>query len=818
MTGADQGAGQSGSDRYQILDRLGSGGMGVVYRARDRTLGRTVALKVLGPHVRLSERARDRFLREMQAISRLDHPNVVRLYHAEGSAETPRCAMELVPGATLAQVLAAVREVPRRDSESCEGLAQEVGKAGHEDVVRVLLPLGTCRWQDAVCRWMAEVSEGLHHAHQAHLIHRDVKPSNVLVGEDGHARIADFGVALLTDDENGDWSAAGTPGFASPELLAADRVDVRSDVYSVGATLAAAFMEGGRPSRDLAAVIDKARSDEREDRYASAGELARDLERVLLGDEVLARRPSLVRRSVRVVRRNPASVLATLLVLGALAVACERTLTALRTQVNAEQALQEESRSLQQLINERDELIRRRRFMIEEMRHLQAVTRVTRLHEELDELWPELPSSLERMRQWREQAAVLTDPSAHLEFLERLTDQTLRDQKTAQQVAADAEQPDWEQADRVASWFHERVQGVVADMRQLGDDVAEIDRRMARAAELGRVTLEEQEDPWEAAITDIFVSDVYDGLEISPQEGLIPLGFDRDSGLYEFWVFATGEQPEWDDDTGRHGVVADSGLVLVLIPGGTYTIGAETPGFVRRRGEPYVDPWANSGSMPIHEVTLAPFLVSKYEMTQAQWRRLTGSNPSMYQEGKAPWFEADELHPVENIRWSDASRVLRPLGLQLPTEAQWEVAARGGTDTPFFTGDTPRSLVGFANFLDRSARRNPEVDSGRSDEWVDDGFPASAPVGSFQPNAFGLHDVAGNVAELCRDPKVRYTAPVINELGEREGGDPTQTMSRGQSHFVSARFGGVARREPVDQGESTGSVGVRPSRDLQEDR
>jgi formylglycine-generating enzyme required for sulfatase activity len=137
------------------------------------------------------------------------------------------------------------------------------------------------------------------------------------------------------------------------------------------------------------------------------------------------------------------------------------------------------------------------------------------------------------------------------------------------------------------------------------------------------------------------------------------------------------------------------------------------------------------------------YLVSKYEMTQGQWLRVCGANPSAY--------KIADLHPVENVSWDDCVHCLERLGLRLPTAVEWEYAARAGTNTAWSTGDSPESLRDYANIADQSllrASNDPTIPDYVS--W-DDGFPVTAPVGSFLPNGFGLYDVHGNVMEWCFD-------------------------------------------------------------------
>ena len=179
-----------------------------------------------------------------------------------------------------------------------------------------------------------------------------------------------------------------------------------------------------------------------------------------------------------------------------------------------------------------------------------------------------------------------------------------------------------------------------------------------------------------------------------------------------------------------------------------------------------MDAWPFSS--PVREVQLDAFFLSKYEITQAQWWRFTGANPSQY----LPRFRFGDkqhslLHPVERVTWNMCHKVLSQLSLVLPTEAQWEYAARAGTDTAWWTGESNETLMGAANVADQFGRRHYLGGVNWAVEEWDDGYAMTAPVGNYKANAFGLHDVHGNVLEWCRDHFGDYQLDVNRGDGER---------------------------------------------------
>ena len=144
------------------------------------------------------------------------------------------------------------------------------------------------------------------------------------------------------------------------------------------------------------------------------------------------------------------------------------------------------------------------------------------------------------------------------------------------------------------------------------------------------------------------------------------------------------------------------------------------------------------------------------------------------------------LHPVEQVSWHDCMEVMRRMDLELPTEAQWEYAARSGTDTIYWTGDEVISLEGAANIADRHAKRNGGSPSWPFEDELDDGYTVHAPVGRFKANPFGLHDVHGNIWEWCRDGFGHYGMPVNPTNGERHPSIPRMRVLRGGSFYYGA--------------------------------
>jgi formylglycine-generating enzyme required for sulfatase activity len=206
--------------------------------------------------------------------------------------------------------------------------------------------------------------------------------------------------------------------------------------------------------------------------------------------------------------------------------------------------------------------------------------------------------------------------------------------------------------------------------------------------------------------------------------------------------------------------------------------------------------------------------MSKYEMTQAQWLRLVGKNPSQYGVGAGFGGKAIDLrNPVETVSYEDVDEWLGRLGLILPTEAQWEYGARGGTTTPRWTGIRTEGLDKAANLADQFCKKNGGAAGWKYESW-NDGFTVHAPAGSFAANAFGLHDVLGSVWEWCGDWYGRYDATARKSDGLRSSSPFRLRVTRGGSFGNNASVARSAYRGGFAPEYRSGLLGVRPARQL----
>ncbi|MBI5853172.1 MAG: serine/threonine protein kinase [Planctomycetes bacterium] len=221
---------------FRIVRELGAGGMGVVFEAEQMGLGRRVALKVLRPELRFVEGGRERFRREVEAIARLEHPSIVPVLQSGEDDGVGWYAMPLIPGCGMdraIKVLAARDEPPRRAVDLQSAIAGADAPPSDDSGT-----FAGSYWQACV-RLVRMAALGLHHAHRRGIVHRDVKPSNVMLTPDGRALVLDFGLAHVLGDAEltRTGSALGSPAYMSPEQVRGEPTDERTDIYSLAATL-----------------------------------------------------------------------------------------------------------------------------------------------------------------------------------------------------------------------------------------------------------------------------------------------------------------------------------------------------------------------------------------------------------------------------------------------------------------------------------------------------------------------------------------------------------------------------------------------------
>jgi len=793
--------------RYRLRRIISSGGMGTVYEAVQSHPRRTVAVKVMRRGFESDEAIR-RFESEARILARLRHPNIAQVIEAgscgkdgraleKGEAGLPFFVMEYIPDALSVTEYARVKDLPVGDR----------------------------------LRLFVQACDAVYHGHQKGIIHRDLKPGNMLVDGRGRVKIIDFGVARAVESDPGQTAfktaagqLIGTLQYMSPEQCAADPhdLDTRSDVYALGVVLyellceelpydlrKAMLVEALRQIReeppkkpssikrvlrgDVETIVLKALEKKRRHRYQSVAEFGADIDRHLEGRVIRARSAGVGFRFWKWIRRNPKKSAAVGAALVSLLSFVGYMLFWAYPRIKAE----------------KDKVAEAYRWVT----GLSDVKVLRELEAEARELKPAHPRKIAHMSDWIERAEALRlRIGGHKGAIGKI-------RATAPRPSGRWEPSSpWTFADTETQWQHDTLDALIGALNRFFDPQAGLLSVVARRLSFARLmerTWSEHEAAWDravASIADLTRCPQYGGIVIAPKIGFVPIGRDPDSGLWEFAHLQTGEIPRRGAD-GRLELTEKTGLIFVLLPPGSVTVGERIRTFDDWPLVPNILPLSDYLSVPIHRVEVDAFFISKYEMTQGQWLRLTGRNPSVY---KAGGFDRDGrpfslLNPVESVSWIDCSAELPFADLRLPTEAEWLHASRAGTTTLWWTGDYKESLFGAANIRDLSCRK---FDRSRNycETWSD-GFAAHGPVGSFRPNPFGLHDVLGNVYEWCHDADIRYEV-TFRESASFQARSAIPRIYRGGSWIHYAEYCRSDFHDSIGPENRYFDLGVRPAADL----
>ena len=791
-------------DDWILVERLDQGGMAEVWLAEDRSdKANKSAIKFPLPG-KQDPSCLSSFARESAIATSLAHPHIIETFDSGDWQGRPWLRMEYIPnGHTLRDVVLAAQALRTQTFDHFSECA----------------------------RLIAEVAEGLAYLHRHQIIHRDVKPENVLISTGFHAKISDFGLSLKGKHTEANLTQTGdllgTPFYMSPEQSAGhpERVDAASDQFSLGVVLYELLClrlpyegEGFEsllrqirtvPPREphavrnsvphaLSAICLRALEKDPERRFPCMQDMADELLRFRSGSAVRAKLPSPWSRLKRWSKRDP--IKARVLALGSIAFTTSLgLLTWTQLQIDKTRTREEWSASLADVVWD-----------------LAYNERVRSLEERANQLWPVEASRVEEYSQWLEEA------QATALQLPRLRSQLGSVSQAAQGHPGTRSTPLMESAlealvaaeikgtialtDRL-QWWHRTLSTLVRSLEELehpetglmGEGIHPdygwgILRRLKLAKEMQAGMAKDGADrkAWEedAART----QELY-GFVLPPQVGLVPLGPDPRSGFCEYAHQGSGVIPSRGPD-GELTLESESAIVLVLLP--------EHENYFR---------FANIGEADeqFRIVPVDAFFIGKHELSQAQWVRASGENPSNSPIG---WVARDTvvtgMHPVEEVSWLAGKLILDRWGLTYPTEIQWEYASRAGTQDRFWCGEDPEMIAQSMNLADVTyATSNP---AGAQHEPWDDLHFVTAPIHTMAPNPNGLHHTLGNVWEWCLDWQGNTQDEMRAGTGERLASHEVHKVFRGGSFRNLAEHSTVMIRNPYPPHASQNAGGLRVAR------
>lgn len=852
-------------DKFRIQRVLGSGGQGTVYLATDTALRRSVALKVLNPDFELSDDAHDNLRREARVLGELDDPGICTVFETGVSPHGPFIAMQYIEGMTLQRKLAA----PAPDGsfvlfDSNTDTEREPTVETDADASSTTSASTDVEGLMQFVRFIEQAARSLHVAHEKRVVHRDIKPGNLMVRPDGRPVVLDFGLAVDRADVGSDGSSTleGTYPYMSPEQIARLPLDGRTDVWSLAVTLYEC-VTGQRPfradsvnrlkhaiatepaedprrlnrliPRDLAVVLEMAMEKSVDRRYATAEAFADDLRRVRRREPVHARPIGPIERGWRWAQRNALIASFAALAFVSLAVglvvslrfgsetrdALHREQIALQGERTARERAQAEEAKARKAESDAREAERRARVLAAR-RRLDVLTRAA------SELWPVTqPTVVAQLKRWRSSFEALEtevervtagDESSdaielrqHLERAKRTTRGVPPLHTVRMWFEIEPEKPESRTERDARPALRQVAVRLTDDQEPLEIDAVEwsVKVRLDMAAYL-QDRLKADAGDWNTCIRYI-KSDKspYQLKTFAPIPGLRPVG--RTPNGFCIFDHLLSRLVLDEKDELALSVDSDRGIRLILLPGGLFKggndrlTGAELE-HARRAGTLLDD-------VGTFEVRLRPFLIAEHELTQESFIHATrGYNPSHFGRDQFEAGEAWRRHPVERIDYHEAVAVLRVLGLQPPTEAQWEYAARGGTATPWWTGVDAHSVVadGGGNVFDRTAMDSdlPVYDRA-PDLSLNDGRAFHGPVDAFRPNPFGLRGVHGNVWEWTTSSYVDYSRqPPLAGIGETPADKGRVIRGGSFLHPALSSRSGVRFERRVNH--SASDIGVRP--------
>ena len=767
------------SGRYEILRKLGSGGMATVYLAREIALNREVAVKVLPRAYLRDEDFVTRFKHEAQVAANLEHQHIVRIHQIGEETDLCYFVMSHIPGGSI---------------------GDEIKKRGTIDL-------------DDIIQWGGDACSALAYAHQQGVIHRDLKPDNIMLDKNRRAVVMDFGIAraALGTRLTQTGAVIGTPQYMSPEQAQGKELDGRSDIYSFGMVLyqmatgtlpfqstdAVSLMymhvhetpqapdaRNAKVPAWLRDIILKCLAKRPEDRFASAEELGRALtERLKPKISKTALMPGKSARKSRAgLFIGFAAALVILLGAGGyywFVIRPQSAPAPAATAPAGHQAAPGEAANADDIAFQQAEMVNTEQAYSVYLKSYPSGKHTAAAQSKIETLksQPSAPA----------QASGAPQPVTPQQTTAAPTSAPASSSAPAKPVAqTDASREDnlaFQQAEMVntkqayGTYLRNYPSGVhAADAKT---KMAALDEQDAKTAAARAEEDTRKDDQAFQLAENTRTPDAYKSYLIAHPTG-------RHAADAKSRIAAAEERAAIDE---RVKVALNAlSMRLVSIPGGSFQMGSDK----------------GADEKPAHTVTLSAFQMTETEITQAQYQGVMGATPAFFKStGSNPvervsWFDAisfcnklsekAKLDPCYNIATGDCDFTKN--GFRLPTEAEWEYACRAETGGDYYTGNNPTDLA-------------------RAGWYADNSVEKTHTVGQKAPNAWKLFDMHGNVWEWCQDwyGKDYYgSAPKLNPAGPSSG---SEKALRGGSWIDNAGSCKASKRRSFNPKKNYSDIGFR---------
>lgn len=772
---------------YEVIREISRGGMGVVYLARNRRMDRLECLKVVNEALLRRGDALERFEREMRSAARLNHQSIVTAYSSPALEGLVAFAMEFVDGTDLHKLV-----------KSCGPL-----------------PVSNA------CYYAWQVAQGLQHAHERQMVHRDIKPGNLMLTRDGKkqaVKILDFGLAKATSEYpvdgglTGEGQMLGTPLYMAPEQIkSASTSDIRADIYSLGCTLYY-LLTGHAPfggKRSLYEIL-----------HAQQSETARPLNE--FRTDVPAELAAIVARMIAKAPadrfQEPADVAR------ALAPYFKQGVKALSTPLSLGGPVLSPTAATDETASPKETNVG---LVAVPGRSPLVPTRTTPHAGKLQTMLEVVGSTITWSIAAR-QGAIRKDDTH---------------QKNAALIGLIAVTVGALILGIIVLW----AGGVFSKSRTNDESaVASVGGDRKKAARGGALKRRDAPDGGELSLEPAQRKPSAARVDTGDNVSVADTSRGSDHGGTQ-----TAAMPDEDsrpgDPANVEAMITNSvGMKLVLVPAGEFLMGYKRSPEELARVYPYATKDWFTAARKQHPVRITKmFYLGMHEVTVGEFRQFVddrGYETDAEKDREGTWgydaaakkfvgprtnfawhhtgFPQTEDHPAVYISWNDAQAFCRWLSekeeveYRLPTEAEWEYACRSGTETLYQNGDDPLRLTEIGNAWDVGVQKRflnaPEP------LLPNDGHVFTAPVGQFQPNAFGLFDMHGNVWEWCADVfdnDYYRVSPTDNPTGPARG--PSRIL-RGGAWDRFAAYCGSSFRFNRPRGNPGYSTGFRIARSLEE--